>query len=196
MIDLSINSRIYKILEKFYNMLKLNLYISIFSLTILGIGGSIAAGFYCYNNYFKKNHDINFNIFYKNFKHNFQKGLFFTAIPIFLVFLLFVNGKSFLFITFFKILVFIIIFMLLFYSLILLFLVGLVNMTIKNYLIYGALIFIKKVAYLILVSLLVIFVLKHMFMKNIAIFLLLEWVILIAILHKLLINNIYIDFKN
>jgi len=196
MIDLSINSKIYKVLEKFYNMLKLNLYISVFSLTILGIGGSISTGFYCYNNYFKKNHDINFNVFYKNFKHNFQKGLFFTAIPIFLVFLLFVNGKSFLFITFFKILVFIIIFMLLFYSLILLFLVGIVNMTIKNYLIYGALIFIKKVTYLMIISLLFILILKHMFMENIAIFLLTEWVIIIAIFHRLLINNVYIDFKN
>lgn len=195
MIDLGINSKAYKTLDKIYNMLKLNLYISIFSLTILGIGSSIATGFYCYNKYYRNEQDISFRIFKKNFKKNFKKGLFFTAIQIFLVFLLLITGREFLFITLLKIITVTIVFILLSYSLVLLFLLGIVDMKIKDYLIYGALIFIKKVTYLIIGSLLFILIFRYIYRPNLLIFLLTEWIIIIAVFHKILVKDIYMDFN-
>lgn len=157
MIDFSMESKLYKFSKFIYEIMKINIMIFLLSLTIVGIGSSISSGFYEINQVFRKKADSNFGRFIRNFKVNFKKSLYFSA-PIIFILYVFWRHYSFsilsskIFTYGFLLLTILVIS----YMFGLLIATGLLDMTLKNTLIYGIMLVTEKVFLIIPVSILLV----------------------------------------
>lgn len=161
MIDFGMDSKLYKFSKFIYEMLKINLMIITVSFTIIGFGAAISSGFYELNQVYRKKAESNFGRFILNFRANFRKSLYFTA-PIIFSFYIFwrkywfiiLDKRLYLYIfSFWALLLFS-------YMFALLIITGLMNMSIKNTMVYGLILITNKFFLLLLASFILFYLLK------------------------------------
>lgn len=186
MIDFGIDSKLYKISNTLYNLMKINLMVILFSMTIVGLGSSIATGFYELNQVYKKGNNTSFIRFLKGFKENFRNGLFFTAPVVFILYVVFKNfAFNILNNSYYKYSYILFAVLLLSYMFSLLVVTGMVNMSIKNSLVYGGIIYIKQLIILILSTVFTGVLLKFLFFKYPVILIVFNWIIPILVYYSI-----------
>lgn len=198
MIDFGIESKLYKFSNGMYNLMKINLMVLLFSVTMVGLGSSIATGFYELNQVYKKRNNASFTRFFKGFKENFKKGLVFTSPIVFILYVIFKKfGLSIINNNYYKYSYLILVVLLLSYMFSLLIVTGLINMNIKNSLVYSGIIFTKQLIFLILSTLFIGILLKFMFFRFPVILIVFNWIIPIAVYYsifqKIINDNMYLQ---
>ena len=186
MIDFGIDSKLYKISNTLYNLMKINLMVILFSMTIVGLGSSIATGFYELNQVYKKGNNTSFIRFLKGFKENSRNGLFFTAPVVSIMYVVFKNfAFNILNNSYYKYSYILFAVLLLSYMFSLLVVTGMVNMGIKNSLVYGGIIYIKQLIILILSTVFTGVLLKFLFFKYPVILIVFNWIIPILVYYSI-----------
>lgn len=189
MLNFGIDSKLYKYSNYVYNLLKLNFFVMISFVTIVGLGSGFATGFYQLNQLTKKSNDVNFLVFLKHFKLNFRKGLSFSAPFIFIIYLVFKNfafeilKNPYAKYSFFTFLVLMLSFMFT-----LLIVTGLVESDIKNTIIYAFIIYTKQLFALLFSTIFLGIIFKSLLFRFPIILMLFSFVIVLS--------NYYIIFRN
>ena len=178
MIDFGIESRLYKFSNILYNLMKINLLVLIFSLSIVGFGSAIATGFYELNQFFKKENSVNFSRFFVEFKKNFRNSIFFSGPIIFILYIVFKNfGVLILTNNYYKYSYLIFFILMINYMFTLLVVTGMVTMSVKNTLVYGAIIFIKQLIILLVSTIVMGILLKFLLLKFPIVLIFFNWII-------------------
>ena len=182
MIDFSIESKLYKVSNVLYNLMKINLMVMLFSMTIVGFGSAISTGFYEINQVYKKGKNASFIRFFKGFKENFKNGLFFSSPLVFLLYIVFQKfGLKIINNHYYQYSYILFAVLLLSYMFSLFIITGMLNMSVKNTMVYAGIIFIKHLILLVLSTIFTGVLLKFFFFRFPFILFVFNWVIPITI---------------
>jgi len=185
MIHFGMESRLYKYSNMLYNLMKINLLVLIFSFSIVGFGSAIATGFYEMNQFFKKENSVRFSRFLLEFKKNFRNSLFFSGPIVFVLYIVFRNfGALILTNNYYKYSYLIFFILLISYMFSLLAVTGMVSMNVRNTMVYGAIIFIKKLIILIASTILLGILLKFLLLKFPVVLMFFNWIIPLGVYYS------------
>lgn len=166
MIDFSMESKLYKVSKFIYELLKINLMVLMLSFSLVGFGSAISSGFYELNQVYRKKSESNFGRFLVHFRENFRISLFFTAPFIFVVYVFWRSYSGIILESKVYFYSFLVILVLVFsYMFAMLIINGLLNMNVKNSLIYGLILVSERIFVILPGLFLVILMIKAILMS-------------------------------
>ncbi|MGL5971293.1 MAG: hypothetical protein ACRCZ1_02100 [Cetobacterium sp.] len=182
---IGIETKYYKFLESIFTLLKLNFYMFIFSVGLIGIPSALATGFYFFNRYLKKGYDVQFREFKIEFLKNLKKSIYLFGPSITVGYVLSIYFKIGL----------IIFFPLLGYCVILLIILGLIENPIKNIYVFGGIFFTKNLALILLTNIITYYIFKNIIRFIPGILVYFNYLFVVVIYHFIFVKKILVNYS-